>query len=591
MPRVDGLLLLVLLLSMSLVPFHVSAEAVPAVGYTAEIAGAPGKKVRDLMESVSKTVNMQDKPPATLNLLRRRAEEDIPTLLQVLRSQGYYGGEIDVEVNERTRPVPVIFHVRPGPAYVLEAVQIERVGTQPVELLSAGEVGLQTGKPADAREIIDAEETLARQLRREGFPSPRIERQVVVDHTTKKVRVAYRVDPGQLAYFGQTVITGLETISEKFVTGKIPWQRGDTFDASLLVELRNRLIRTGLFSLVQVTEGKSIEDSLLPVGVEVQERKRRTVAAGLSYYTDEGLGARLSWENRNLFGEAERLRINGIASSITLSTELIYEEPAFLREDQSLLFSTRMAEDRTDAFTSRNLEAALVLERVLSNLTRFGAGPALRWSRVYSLEGTSTFGLLSFPSHLNRDTSDSLLNPTRGGRFSLQFTPYTNIFGTDVSFFKAHGSYSHYLRLLDSPLLLVAGRAGLGAITGVDRDSVPADIRFYAGGGGSIRGYAFQTVGPLLNGEPTGGRSLVEAGVEFRLKVTDTIGFVAFLDGGNVYDTVHPQLDEGLRWGAGVGVRYYTTVGPIRFDVAVPLDPRDDIDDPCQLYVSLGQAF
>lgn len=563
------------------------------INYTVKIEGALSDEIRDLMKSVSRTEDLKNRPPAALNLLRRRAEDDVPLLLQVLRSKGYYGAKIEVEIAERAKPVSVIFRTNPGPVYIVESVEIENLRAPDlyVELPSPSEIGLELGKPAIASEIIAAEADLLRRMRRKGFPFASIQRQVIVNHDLRKVLVKYQVDPGPLARFGQTAITGLQTVSEEFALTKIPWQRGDLFDVSLLTQLRDRLIRTGLFSLVQVKEGESVEDGFLPVRVEVQERKHRTAAAGLSYYTDEGLGATLSWENRNLFGEAERLRIAGTVSKITLSAELIYEQPEFLQDNQSLLFFSRLAEDDTDAYTSRNVETALVLERRINDVTRIGAGPALRWSRVEDAEGIRDFVLMSFPGYLNRDTSDSLLNPTRGGRLSLQLTPYTDLRATDITFLKGVGSYNHYFRISESPFTVFAVRGSLGSITGTDRDSIPADIRFYAGGGGSIRGYAYQTVDPLLNGEPIGGRSLVEASLEFRLKVTDTIGFVTFLDGGNVYETAYPQFDESLRWGAGVGFRYYTKVGPLRLDVAVPLNPRDDIDDPYQLYISLGQAF
>jgi translocation and assembly module TamA len=165
------------------------------------------------------------------------------------------------------------------------------------------------------------------------------------------------------------------------------------------------------------------------------------------------------------------------------------------------------------------------------------------------------------------------------------------VLGSDVSFFKGYGSYSHYLTLLKHPFLVFAGRAALGSMSGVDTNSIPADIRFYAGGGGSIRGYAFQSVSPLLDGDPVGGRSLLEFSAEFRLRITQTLGLVAFLDGGSAFDSVYPDFDTSLRWGTGGGVRYFTPIGPLRVDVGVPLDRREGLDDAFQVYISLGQAF
>jgi len=120
---------------------------------------------------------------------------------------------------------------------------------------------------------------------------------------------------------------------------------------------------------------------------------------------------------------------------------------------------------------------------------------------------------------------------------------------------------------------------------------VPADERFYAGGGGSIRGYSYQSVGPLSGGDPVGGRSLLELSTELRLRLGERFGFVGFLDGGSAFGAAFPDFDEELLWGTGLGFRYFTAVGPLRLDFAVPLDRRHGIDDAFQVYISLGQAF
>ena len=178
-----------------------------------------------------------------------------------------------------------------------------------------------------------------------------------------------------------------------------------------------------------------------------------------------------------------------------------------------------------------------------------------------------------------------------GRRFALGFTPFYDTISADIWFFKGYGSYNHYLQLSEKPCLVLAGHTALGATFGAERSEIPADQRFYAGGAGSIRGYEYQSVGPLRNQDPTGGRSLFELSFEFRLKLTEKIGLAAFVDGGSVFTSSVPDFSEKIRWGTGGGVRYYTPIGPLRLDVGVPLNRRKDIDDAFQIYVSLGQAF
>ena len=131
----------------------------------------------------------------------------------------------------------------------------------------------------------------------------------------------------------------------------------------------------------------------------------------------------------------------------------------------------------------------------------------------------------------------------------------------------------------------------MGATSGAERDEIPADIRFYAGGGGSIRGYAYKSVGPRHENQPLGGRSVAGLSSELRMNVTDTMGFAAFVDGGGVFESSFPDFGETFRWGAGLGLRYLTPVGPLRLDIGVPLNRREGIDNSFQVYVSLGQAF
>ena len=278
-------------------------------------------------------------------------------------------------------------------------------------------------------------------------------------------------------------------------------------------------------------------------------------------------------------------------SGIVYAAEGEFRKPQFLRRDQSLLFNLRGADDHPDAFTSRSINSELLGERLLMKGMSLSAGLAFRVSQIDQLDQEESFGLLSVPIRFKRDTSEHLLDPTRGGRLSLQVAPYYDTFSGDLGFVKGYASLSRYVTILKKPSLLLAGRAVLGVMGGAKRDAIPADIRFYAGGGGSIRGYPFQSVGPLRADDPIGGRSLIELSAELRLKVTRTIGVIAFVDGGTAFEAVFPDFEEDLLWGAGVGLRYHTPIGPIRLDVGFPLNRRKDIDDPVQIYVSIGQAF
>ncbi|MGC2785092.1 MAG: BamA/TamA family outer membrane protein, partial [Roseiarcus sp.] len=152
------------------------------------------------------------------------------------------------------------------------------------------------------------------------------------------------------------------------------------------------------------------------------------------------------------------------------------------------------------------------------------------------------------------------------------------------------GASAYYSIDADSRYVL-AGRVAAGAMGGPQLDAIPANWRFYAGGGGSVRGYAYNELGPTVWwGAVVGGKSVFDASAELRVKLTDTIGVVTFFDIGNAFSSNFPNFSEPLFAAAGLGLRYYTSVGPIRLDVAFPFERRAG-NGPVAVYVSIGQSF
>ncbi|WP_119462887.1 autotransporter assembly complex protein TamA [Rhodospirillaceae bacterium SYSU D60014] len=571
----------------------------PEIPYKTVIEGIENDNLRELLAASSSAVELEDRPPATLTLLEHRGERDTERLRTVLRSEGYYEAEVAVDIDESTKPVRLVYRIDRGPAFRLESVelsQVEAAAEMPVQLPDAADLGLEINSRARAAEIVAAQENLLRRLQQQGFPYPTItERQVVVDRRTRKVRVSYRVDPGAKARFGPTTITGLRAVEEPFVRALIPWQENKPFDIRRFNELRTALLETGLFSTVRIRGADTVPaDGVLPVAISLTERKSRTVTAGISYQTEEGPRVEASWEHRNLFGRGEGLQIGASVSAITMALEAGFRKPAFLRPDQALLAEGRLARDDTDAYTSENAQTQVLLERTLRPGMVAAAGVGFKYALVEDKgdDGDKDeFGLVYLPARFRWDTSDDLLDPTRGGRLAADVAPYQDVLGSGVNFVRGSAAYTRYVQVFDEPRIVLAGRGAGGSIIGSERDDIPADERFYVGGGGSVRGFSFQEAGELDDdGDPIGGRSFLELSGELRVKATETLGFVAFIDAGRAFSTVYPDFDEELLVGSGLGFRYFTPIGPLRLDVAVPLNPRD-ADASFQLYVSIGQAF
>lgn len=569
------------------------------IQYNVALEGVPDKKLRSDLKAASQLLALKDHPPATVSILNRRAQGDVPSFIDIFRGQGYYDVDVHFEIDEAKKPVLVTYHFEPGPVYRFASVELKLTTAEELARLKLPhpeDLGLKQGRPARAATVLDAQKKIEEKLKKTGYPFARVdEKRVVVDHETKEVSVTFLVTSGPPARFGSTSVTGLESLDEKFVLGKIPWRRGEKFDSDLVSEFQRRLTRTNLFSQVQITHADSLtNDGELPISVKVSERKHRTVSIGARYYTDEGPGGKVSWENRNLFHGGERLAFSATASLLGYAGEASYTKPEFLRNDQTITLDSKLGYDDTNEYKGQNLDSIVIVERRFDREeNRLGLGPGLRLERVTEKARniTDEFGLLYLNSYFNWDTTDNLLDPSRGGRLTLKLNPYYDTVGSNTGFVKAFGNYSRYFKLWDSPSIVLATRAALGFIAGADRDAIPADLRFYAGGGSSVRGYPYQSLSPLLGTTPLGGGSLVELSFELRTRVSDRFGVAAFLDGGEAFKTPYPDFSEPLRWGTGMGVRYYTPFGPLRLDVATPLDRRPGVDGYIQVYISLGQAF
>ncbi|HSA82231.1 MAG TPA: autotransporter assembly complex family protein [Geminicoccaceae bacterium] len=572
-----------------------TGAAQPQVDYQVAFEGIDDAELLELLNGVSETVRLVDRPPPSLIRLRRRAEDDRARLEQALRSRGYYDSAVGVAIEAAAEPVRVTFDVSAGSLYQFRDVTVAVAPSEPAPALPGlAELGLAPGEPAVSQTILDAENALLARARAQGHALAELgERRAVVDHGADAMDLTLALRPGPLVRFGEIRVEGLETVEEDAVRRRVPWQPGEVITAEQLAAGREALFDSGLFSSVVVDLGTEPgADGRLPVTVELNERRHRSVGLGVRYRTDEGPGGTASFEHRNLFGRGERLAIELDGSFIGGRLTGSFRKPDFWRRDQALIADTRLAYENTDAFESLSAGASAGLERLLAPGMTISAKLAFRASRVQERgEENEEFGLFSLPVLYQWDRSDDLLNPTRGGRLAAENEPFVDVFGNDLAFNKSRLTYTHYLKVLDSPGVVLAGRGSVGTLFGASRDEVPADLRFYAGGGGSVRGFGFQLAGDLdEDHNPIGGRSLLELSGEVRLRLTETIGVAAFVDAGTAFSKEVPDFSETLRVGAGPGLRYFSPIGPVRLDIGFPVNARDS-DDSFQLYVSIGQAF
>jgi translocation and assembly module TamA len=567
-------------------PVRSHAEPVP---YVPTLEGSPDNAEQAIMLE-SATFARKDSPPRTRALLRKRVRDDIPGMLSILQALGYFKARIKTDIETDKSPAVVAIRILPGPLFTFDRVTLAGIDRETSP--SPEKLGISPGFPATAERIRNAEARILTRLGRQGYPFARIDsRDVVADHARNRVNIAWDILPGTRCVFGEMRISGLSTVKTSLVKSRTAWQQGDTYDSDLVDKTRMDLLRSGLFGSVTVEHASAPSpDRTLPMYIEVKERTHRTIKAGLEYATDTGPGGSFSWEHRNLLGQGELLRtqvgINGVEQGADV--RLVLPERFGL---WSLTTEGGITRKETDAYDSRSITAGATLDRNLTSWLRLGGGMRYRVNRVTDSDGDEeTYGLLSFPVFAKADRGIPLLDPTSGWRLSGELAPYVDTLGQNISFFKSRIQGSTYLPLYTKKLIL-ALRGLYGSIGGTGLQNIPADERFFVGGGGSVRGYGYQKAGELEDDDtPIGGLSAVECSAELRIRFTDTWGGVLFMDGGKAFEDSIPQDMTDLFWGVGGGVRYFTPIGPVRVDVGLPLERRGD-DAPFQVYVSIGQAF
>ena len=585
------------------------------VEYKAEIFGLEDQEeALELVKSVSDVFSLIQSPPPSLNLLRVRMEDDIGEMKKALGYCGFFKAVIKARIDSETDPPTVHFDIDPGPPFILTDLRI--VNSSPasnggLDMPKPGEVGLLRGRRYYGGDVVKAQEKILTELGRKGRPYPRVvKREIIADHASNKVNILFEVDPGKLAVYGPVSIEGLEEVDEQYIKNLIPWREGEIYNIIQVKEARTNMIETGLFSSAEITLGEVDDDNALPLTMKFKERPFRTVRAGVEYQTDLGPGGKLSWENRNILGGGERLTISLDVNQVEQTLGGSFRKPFFLDPSQALVITTGITDESSEAYESRSFEVLGALERTLSRNSLIGFGPRYRFitedekTRSFGLvndlfnneslilDPDKTYMLVSFPVYFKFNNSDDLFDPGSGGRLGLHWEPFTDAYQNSPGFWKLQASYSHYFELISDRRLVMAGKVVWGAVGAESRDDVPSDELMYSGGGGSVRGYAYQTAGDLdEDDEPLGGLSKLEVSFEARTKITKSFGLAAFLDGGRAFANEIKDPGKELYWGGGGGIRYYSPIGPFRADIAFPLNKRKGVDPDYQIYVSLGQSF
>lgn len=571
-------------------------EQIPAVPDGTDIAG----RFRDLS-----VLEDGDGKAANGAVINARLREDQQLLSDLLSGQGFYDAVVDATIEpaaDSSGLLTVVLTVTPGKRYALGSIDFAGARVVPDDLIKSN-FALNTGDPILAERVLAAEANLAVILPENGYPFAEIgQRDVLLDAENMTGDYTLPVDPGPLSSFGAIRAEGNLAFGAEHVAVLARFREGEKYDRRLVDDLREALVATSLFSLVSVEpvrSGRTAADGteLADLVVRQEAGPPRTIAASAGYATGEGIRGEVSWTHRNLFPPEGALIVNAIGGTRQQGAGVTFRRANAGRRDRTVELA--VSADHTD-FDAYEAYTARIAGRMSYSSTPIWQ-KRFTWSAGFELLGTSeedydfnlarrdrsTFWIAALPGQIGFDTSDDLLDPTSGFRINFKLSPEASL-GSGAQFYaRTVLDGSAYYPVGDS--IVIAGRARVGSIVGAKRTKLAPSRRLYAGGGGSVRGFGYQELGPKdPDNDPIGGRGLVEGALEGRYRFGN-YGVAAFVDAGQVSRASTPSLSD-IRFGAGLGGRFYTNFGPVRIDVATPIGRRPG-ESRVSVYVSIGQAF
>ncbi len=587
---------------------------------TLNVAGAD-KALKTKLQNASSLWSDREQPASGNAGLLAKARGDYRRLLAALYTEGYYGPTISIraagqEVADVTlavdfpQNVPIVVDVAVGPRFKFGVAQIINAPPAAVsiddETDTPQSVGFQTGKPALSGVINQASAVSIerwRQLAR--AKAKETDREVIADHRTSNLDVTLTLDPGRKAVYGPTRVTGSRRTDPAFIAFMADLPEGKSFDPDDIQAGQERLNRLGIFSSIRFEEAEEIApDGSLPITVRVEDRKPRTIGFGGTLSTIDGIGVTAYWQHRNLMGHGERLRfdagVNGLGGSLNpedydYNAGVTYTKPGVWTPDTSFVTGLVAQKVNYDTYREESITGTIGFSQLFGDRLTGEAFVQISKARYEDDFGTRDFMTYGVVGRGAYDSRDDPLDATRGYYVAVEAQPF---YEAEYGNFAARGTLEGraYRGFGTDDKFVLAGRAKIGGYGGASVEESPPDLLFFAGGGGSIRGYPYRSIGVLYNPgngeEPftVGGKGLFEASAELRYRINKSFGAVGFVDSGLVAENADFSGKSTTKTGVGLGVRYFTGIGVLRFDLATPLEP-DKGDSPVALYIGIGQAF
>ncbi|QGM48120.1 BamA/TamA family outer membrane protein [Methylocystis heyeri] len=615
-----------------------SPDALP---YKIEFSGLDDDaNLAQRLKDASNSWRLRLQPPVGGVALAQRVVADLPRIGEALWGDGYFDAQVKAEVAgveifpdgrgadaaaraaEQMRdktPVPVVFKVEPGPLFHLRNVVVyDARRMTPIDPALFSKKTFERGpdEPARAARVRALEADLVDQLRAQSYPLAKIVKTApVILHRDQAMDVAITVDPGPRAGIGEVKLSGSPGVPDDVIRSFIYLEEGEDYSPRKLADTRKSVARIEALGSVKVEDGPALDSNgNMPILVTTSERKQHAVGVTGQISNIDGPGLRAYWMDRNVFGGGERLRFDvqgGLAATATSgsaagsffslprfdssnligSAKMSFVKPALEGSRNDLLVDAYAVREKTPYYWANYGGASTGIRHRFSDAASIQAGVEIEAGHTFDAFGPHNYTLLGVPVSANYDSTDDLLAPTKGVRAVATVEPYFKTLHDSVGMVQSQGQVSTYYALDDDAWYILAGRAKIGSIVGASIADIPASHRFFAGGGGSVRGYQYRSLAPQYGmGFAVGGRSLLEGSAEARIKITKEIGIVPFFDTGMAFASSFPNFQSPMRYAAGLGLRYYSGIGPIRLDLATPI-ARKPGESAYALFIGIGEAF
>ncbi len=525
-------------------------------------------------------------------------------MVSILYEAGYYGGTVNIAVDGReaaeipplaapSRIDNIAILVRPGPRFAFSTARIA-----PIVPSTELPEGFAPGEPARSGLISEAARAGIDGWREFGHAKAGIrDQQITADHARRTLSADIRLDPGPRLRFGDLIIMNRGAVHPERIRAIAGLPTGQTFSSDALAEAERRLRRTGAFSSVRLAESDTISPGQrLDIEAGLVDAKPRRIGVGAELSSLEGFGLSAFWMHRNLLGGAERLRIEGAVEGIGGDTGGLdyrlsgrFDRPATFTPETGLYLETTLAEEDEPDYRERSLQVGGGLTHIFSDKLTGEAGLAYRYSEIDDDLGTRTLEHLLMPLSLTYDTRNNQLDATKGHYVDLNVTPFVGL-NDDSGGAWVMGDARGYWGFGADDRFVFAARAQIGSVSGASLSELPPGMLFFSGGAGTVRGQPYQDLAiDLGGGRRIGGRSFMAFSGEIRAPLRGNFSAVAFYDIGFVGRDSWSTDDGNWHSGVGLGLRYATGIGPIRVDLATPVDGGKSGN--VELYIGIGQAF